>query len=290
MPPNNAMSIRTRFAPSPTGPLHLGHAESAIVAFELAHQSGGEFLLRIEDIDQNRARPEWEMQIFEDLKWLGLTWPQPIMRQSQNMAAYDAALDTLWAQGMLYVCTCTRRDIQDALSAPQEDVAPVIGPDGVIYPGTCRYQRQPIDRPKDAVLRLNMERAVQIFDTLCFEETGLNAGIHSYDSETLISQIGDVVLARKDMGTSYHLSVVVDDATQGITHVVRGADLFDATAIHVALQRVLDLPTPIYHHHALVRDEAGKRLAKRDDARAISLYRKDGLRPKDVIALSRSLV
>jgi glutamyl-Q tRNA(Asp) synthetase len=284
--------IRTRFAPSPTGPLHLGHAFSAITAHDMARAAGGAFLVRIEDIDRARSKPHWEARIFEDLAWLGLTWDGPVMRQSERLDAYGSALDTLWSRGLLYPCTCNRRDILAAAAAPQEG-APPLGPDGIVYPGTCR-DRHPRTgpRPTDTALRLDMGRACAALSAgdcaplAAFHEDGdapdLPRGSIQVDAETLIGSVGDVVLARRDMGTSYHLSVVVDDAAQAITHVTRGADLFDATAIHVILQRLLDLPTPIYHHHRLIRDEAGKRLAKRDDARAIATYRAEGLTPQDL--------
>jgi glutamyl-Q tRNA(Asp) synthetase len=271
--------MRTRFAPSPTGPLHLGHAYAAILAHDMARAAGGAFLLRIEDIDQSRARPEWEKQIYDDLAWLGLTWDGPVMRQSERMPAYRAALDRLAAQGLTYACTCTRRDIDAALAAPQEG-AVVTGPDGPLYPGTCRRARHPA---KGAALRLDISRAVALTGATRFTETGpAHAGTIETAPEAYLRQIGDIVLARRDMGTSYHLSVVIDDAAQGITHVTRGEDLFEATKIHVLLQRLLALPTPLYHHHRLIRDEIGKRLAKRDDARAIAGYRSDGATPADI--------
>ena len=274
--------LRTRFAPSPTGPLHLGHAYSATVAHDMARAAGGAFLLRIEDIDQTRARPEWEAQIYDDLRWLGLDWDGPVMRQSDRMAAYGAALDDLWARGLLYVCTCNRRDIQAAMSAPQEGV-PTHGPDGLIYPGTCRDRPQPAARPADAVLRLRLAACLAETGPLTFAETGpRHPGQIAIDPARMIAEVGDIVLARRDMGTSYHLSVVLDDAAQGITDVIRGEDLFEATQIHVLLQRILGLPTPRYHHHRLIRDADGKRLAKRDDARAIAKYRADGCTPTDI--------
>ena len=266
----------TRFAPSPTGPLHLGHAYSALLAFDMAKAAHGTFLLRIEDIDQSRARPEWEAQIYDDLTWLGLTWEEPVMRQSDRLEAYGKALDQLWDMGLLYPCSCNRRDILTAASAPQEG-APM-GPDGVIYPGTCRHKDKPVNRP-GTVLRLDMGKAAQ---SLSYWDGMTTRKKHSFTKEALISAIGDVVLARKDMGTSYHLSVVVDDAAQGITDVVRGEDLLEATPIHILLQRLLGLPSPKYHHHRLIRDETGKRLAKRDDARAISKYRAEGATPNDI--------
>lgn len=268
----------TRFAPSPTGPLHLGHAYSAVFAYDMAVRAGGQFLLRIEDIDQSRARPAWETQIYEDLTWLGLRWPDPVMRQSQRQASYDSALEDLWARGLLYPCSCTRRDIAQAASAPQEG-APLLGPDGVVYPGTCRSAPRDGPRPA-ATLRLDMAKALAICpDPISYCERATRVTIRH---EEILRSIGDPVIARRDMGTSYHLSVVVDDAAQGITDVTRGADLAEATPIHVILQGLLGLATPVYHHHRLIRDEGGKRLAKRDDARAIRLYRDQGQSPSDI--------
>ncbi|MAY88491.1 MAG: tRNA glutamyl-Q(34) synthetase GluQRS [Pseudooceanicola sp.] len=279
------MGFRTRFAPSPTGPLHLGHAYSAILAHDMATAKHGQFLLRIEDIDQSRARPEWEAQIYDDLTWLGLTWPTPVMRQSDRMAEYRAAIAKLHAKGLLYPCSCTRRDIAAATSAPQEG-APLLGPDGLIYPGTCRPDVPPERITPGQTLRLNMARAVAHVGDVSFCETGEapdgTTGAIIVGADALLESVGDVVIARRDMATSYHLSVVVDDAAQKITHVVRGQDLFDATPIHILLQRLLGLPSPVYHHHALIRDERGKRLAKRDDARAIARYREDGASAADV--------
>ena len=274
--------MKTRFAPSPTGPLHLGHAYSAILAYDMARAADGEFILRIEDIDQSRSRPKWEDLIYEDLHWLGLTWDGPIIRQSDRMAAYGAALDTLWSRGLLYPCDCTRRDITEALSAPQDGGA-TMGPDGHIYPGTCRDKSDRAGtRPKDKTLRLDIARAVLKTGSVVFDETGKDRARHTYVPEVFVRNAGDIVLARREIGTSYHLSVVVDDAAQNVTHVVRGQDLFEATKIHVVLQRLLGLLTPIYHHHKLIRDDQGKRLAKRDDARAIQTYRDAGMTPADI--------
>ncbi len=265
----------TRFAPSPTGPLHLGHAFSALTAWDLAQAAGGRFLLRIEDIDTERAKPAWEAGIYQDLQWLGLDWPHPVLRQSERGAAYAGALARLEALGVTYRCRCRRADIRAALSAPQEGV--VIGPDGPVYPGTCRGAGHD---DADAAIRLDMARALALTGPVAFSETGPERpGLHRYAGDALLRGIGDIVLARRDIGTSYHLAVTVDDAAQGITLVVRGADLFEATAVHVVLQRLLALPTPAYHHHRLIRDEQGKRLAKRDDARALSLYRAEGRSP-----------
>lgn len=294
------MAFITRFAPSPTGPLHLGHAYSAILAHDMARAEGGQFLLRIEDIDPARSRPAWEDQLVDDLTWLGLAWDAEPMRQSQRLPVYQQALDRLWGNDLLYPCTCTRRDIDLALGAPQEGVVLAEGPDGPIYPGTCRGKHcgglpcSMTSRPTDKHLRLDMS----IADGVCqhsvlhhgagswglwFTETGpANRGAVFTDRDSYRTQVGDIVLARKDFGTSYHLSVVLDDAAQGITHVIRGEDLFEATRIHVILQRLLGLPTPIYHHHRLIRDDQGKRLAKRDDARALSKYRAEGATPADI--------
>jgi glutamyl-Q tRNA(Asp) synthetase len=261
--------------------LHLGHAYAAIFAHDMARAAGGEFLLRIEDIDRQRSRREWEAAIYDDLRWLGLTWDGPVMRQSERGAAYASALDRLWAMGLLYPCTCTRRDIAAALGAPQEggaqDAVPP-GPDGPVYPGTCRPATGPEGpRPAEAHLRLDMGRALVLAGPPAFEEQGQGPGGQTgriaVSAAAMLAAVGDVVLARRDFGTSYHLSVVVDDAAQGITHVTRGEDLFDATRIHVLLQTLLKLPTPTYHHHRLIRDDTGRRLAKRDDARALSKYR-----------------
>lgn len=280
-----------RFAPSPTGPLHLGHAFSALTAWERAQAAGGRFLLRIEDIDQSRARPEWEAQIDDDLAWLGLDWPRPVLRQSDRMRSYRMVIEQLWADGMLFACTCTRREVEAALSAPQEG-APLHGPDGLIYPGTCRTHRYDGGPPpEDAALRLDMARAAERVGPVRFTETGEGpngeSGEIEVSPERMVREIGDVVLARRGWGTSYHLAVVLDDAHQHVTHVTRGRDLFEATAIHVLLQRLLSLRVPVYHHHRLIRDEAGKRLAKRDDARAIAKYRAEGATPSDIRELVR---
>jgi glutamyl-Q tRNA(Asp) synthetase len=244
----------------------------------------------MEDIDQARARAVWETQAYDDLAWFGLRWEMPVMRQSDRQPAYDDALDLLWGAGLLYPCTCTRRDIRDALDAPQEG-APH-GPDGVIYPGTCRPKTPPTGgRPRETALRLDMARAAarlatKGFGSIGFSETGpVGSFATGAALPDLADLLGDIVLARRDMGTSYHLSVVVDDAAQGITLVTRGADLGAATLIHVLLQRLLGLPTPVYHHHRLIRDDAGKRLAKRDDARAIAADRAEGRSPSDLRTL-----
>lgn len=277
---------RTRFAPSPTGPLHLGHAFAALTA-----AARGRFLLRIEDIDRSRCRPHFEAAIFEDLRWLGLAWPEPVMRQSERRAAYDAALARLAAAGLIYPCRCRRADIRAALDAPQEGAVPE-GPDGPVYPGTCRGRAMHEAGTQDAI-RLDMRRAVAALPALGtgdigFEETGevseppVRPGWHRLDAADLVETVGDAVLARPGMGVAYHLAVVVDDAAQGITEVTRGADLFGATRIHRLLQALLGLPVPRWHHHRLIRDEAGRRLAKRDDARALARYRAEGATPAEI--------
>lgn len=264
------MARVTRFAPSPTGPLHLGHAYAALVAAA----RGDRFLLRIEDIDRQRCKPEWEEAIYDDLQWLGLHYEEPVLRQSQRQPAYDAALEQLKALGLTYHCTCTRADIRAALSAPQE------GTDGPIYPGTCRNAGH-----ASGALRLNLTKALAHLGDLSFTETGTRPGLYRFTPAQLIITTGDVILSRRDIGIAYHLAVVVDDAAQGITEVTRGEDLFAATPLHVALHHLLGLPTPTYHHHALIRDAEGKRLAKRDDARALAKYRAEGATPAQIRAL-----
>ncbi len=294
------MAFVTRFAPSPTGPLHLGHAYSAILGFDMAMREGGEWQLRIEDIDRQRSRLEWEAEIYRDLEWLDLWWPEPVLRQSDRGDEYQAALERLRRDELLYGCRCSRTHIAASVSAPQEGDPPSEGPDGAIYPGHCKPPRAEwsdhlwspnyLNAPS---LRLDMTEAAKCGDWRAlqghafeFRENGQGPngerGLITFTADHLIRHVGDVVLARRGMGTSYHLSVVVDDAAQGVTDVVRGQDLFEATKIHVVLQRLLGLPTPTYHHHRLIRDDQGKRLAKRDDARALSKYRAEGATPADI--------
>ena len=268
----------TRFAPSPTGRLHLGHAYAALVAYEVARESGGQFLLRIEDTDTSRARPEYEQAIFDDLKWLGLTWEMPVMRQSERSAAYSSAIDALRAHELVYPCFCTRKEIQAEIEnmghAPH-------GPDGPIYPGTCRglddVQRSTkMEEGVPFALRLNVAKALK--------ETG---PLHWNDKkrgkiEAKPEEFGDVVLARKDTPTSYHLSVVLDDDLQDISLVTRGQDLFEATHIHRLLQELLGLKVPDYDHHPLMTDDDGKRYAKRDKSKTLKALRESGCSPEDV--------
>ncbi|WP_425038943.1 tRNA glutamyl-Q(34) synthetase GluQRS [Primorskyibacter sp. S187A] len=274
----------TRFAPSPTGPLHLGHAYSALLAHDMARAAGGRFLLRIDDLDASRSRPHWETQIYDDLAWLGLTWDNPPICQSQRFAHYTSMIVQLHGQtAAVYPCSCKRRDIQAAASAPQEGVAQ-FGPDGPIYPGTCRARAMQSRQPTDA-LRLNLDKLNGINPTT-FKELGpLHAGSHSVSLAAMRTLVGDPVLARANMAASYNLAIVFDDAMDGVTHVIRGADLFEATHVQVFLQSLLGYETPLYLHHDLIRDEAGKRLAKRDDARAIATYRAEGKTPQDIRAM-----
>jgi len=262
-----------------------------MLAHDMARAVGGKFLLRIEDIDGTRSRPHWEDKIYEDLAWLGVTWDAAPIRQSERLERYRDCLDQLWTRGLLYPCTCNRRDILASASAPQEGADPKYGPDGLVYRGTCR-NRYPRDgeRPDGVALRLDLAAAlVTVEGTLTFSETGAGprgeTGSQTIALRAMTSGIGDIVLSRKDFLGSYHISVVVDDADQSISDVIRGADLFDATQIHCLLQHLLDFPTPNYHHHRLIRDETGKRLAKRDNARDITRYRDDGLSPDDIRAL-----
>ena len=271
------MAFVTRFAPSPTGPLHLGHAYSALLNYDATQRNGGNFLLRMENTDSDRCRPEYETQIIDDLTWLGIGWDGPIHRQSEHIASYNARTEPLAARGLLYPCSCTRSDIRAALAAPQEGV------EHTVYPGTCRGRSMDSRLPGDA-LRLNLGAALQILPPIGFSETGpAHTGAHGVDPAQAMREIGDVVLNRKGEDiVAYFLASAFDDADQGITHVIRGEDLFAFTPIQVILQNLLRLPTPIYHHHRLVRDDNGKRLSKRDDARAIAKYRAEGATPADI--------
>ncbi len=266
--------IVTRFAPSPTGYLHLGHAFAALTAFRAAPHGG--FLLRIEDIDAGRCRPEFEAAIVEDLAWLGLVWPTPVLRQSDRFDAYRTALARLEGEGLLYPCFCTRKDIADAGQAPH-------GPEGLIYPGTCRHLSPQERAARIAAglpyaLRLDMAKAVQHTGALSFEERG--HGTIAADP----SAFGDIVLARKDTPTSYHLAVIIDDAHQGVTLVTRGEDLFAATHVQRLLQALLDLPTPAYAHHRLILDSEGRKFSKRDNAVTLRSRREAGTTPDEIQA------
>jgi glutamyl-Q tRNA(Asp) synthetase len=273
--------IVTRFAPSPTGYLHLGHAYSALDSWRTAREAGGKFLLRIEDIDRTRCKPEFTDAILEDLAWLGLDWDGEVRKQSEHFADYEAALDKLDMMGVIYPCFCTRAaiaaEIARAGGAPQ-------GEEGPIYPGTCRdltteERLRRIASGEGFALRLDVARALARTGPLEWEEEG--EGIIRADPELL----GDVVLARKDTPTSYHLAVTLDDALQGVTLVTRGADLFTATHIHRLLQALLALPTPRYRHHKLLTDANGTRFAKRDKALTLRALREGGKTPAEVRAM-----
>ncbi|PWR22143.1 tRNA glutamyl-Q(34) synthetase GluQRS [Zavarzinia compransoris] len=267
--------ISTRFAPSPTGGLHLGHAYAAWIAHDRARAAGGRFLVRMEDIDQTRCRPAFDAAIIEDLAWLGIMSDGPVRRQSAHFDDYRAALARLEALGVLYPCFCTRSEIAQAVGAPQ-------GPAGPLYPGTCRHltaaaRGRRLAGGQDHALRLDIAGARRIVGpALCWHDE--KAG----RQEARPEELGDVVLARKETPASYHLAVTVDDALQGITLVTRGVDLFPATHVHRLLQALLDLPVPDYAHHGLVMGEDGIRLAKRDRALTLAAMRAAGESPADL--------
>ncbi len=274
--------IVTRFAPSPTGHLHLGHALSALFAFRAAREGGGRFLLRIEDIDRTRCRPEFEAAVKEDLAWLGLTWEEPVRRQSEHFDDYRAALDRLEGMGVLYPCFCTRRQVQAEIAA--SPAAPH-GPDGPLYPGTCRALAAPERARRIAA---GVPYAIRLDAAAAIRRCG---ALHWHDHRrgrqaAAPERLGDVVLARKEVPASYHLAVTIDDALQGVTLVTRGADLFDATHVHRLLQALLDLPVPEYHHHPLLTGADGKRLAKRDRAATLRELRAAGRTPAEVLAMA----
>lgn len=277
------MTVQTRFAPSPTGKLHLGHALSALVAYDLASKNHGEFILRFEDIDHTRVRSHYYREIEEDLHWLGITWKQKPWSQLDRLKTYQKALDELRLQDLVYPCFCTRREIDDELA--QMTQAPH-GPDGSHYPGICRdlTESQINDLLKTRIpsWRLNSQKAAHLATKLTF--TDLKHG--KIEVNALL--LGDVVLARKDIGCSYHLAVCLDDAAQGITHVTRGCDLLPATHLHRVLQQLLKLPEPIYLHHELVLDEDGQRLAKRHQSQAISTLRDQGMSQAEVRSMLSS--
>jgi glutamyl-Q tRNA(Asp) synthetase len=274
------MPTTTRFAPSPTGYLHLGHAFAALTAA----RQGTRFLLRLEDIDATRCHPEYETAIFEDLSWLGLAWEQPVLRQSQRMSAYAAALKLLKSRELLYPCFCTRAEIADEIARSGD--APN-GPDGALYPGTCRHlsdaeRSEKIAANMPYALRLDAAKAAAAAGPLSFTEHG--AGPAGETGRIAVDPLlfGDVVLARKEMPSAYHLAVVVDDAFQGVDLVTRGNDLFAAAHIQRVLQALLGLPEPAYAHHRLILDETGKKFSKRDRAVTLKSMREAGVTPQDI--------
>lgn len=274
------MAFTTRFAPSPTGHLHLGHVASALRGWRMAVESGGVFLLRVEDIDTVRCRPDFIADLYTDLAWLGLSWPQPVRRQSQHMPDYRRVLDSLQARGLLYPCFCTRRDIAEAASAPHH------APDGtLVYPGTCRHMDPALRADMLAAgvphaLRLDMAATLRLSGARDLTWHELGHGPRPCQPQLF----GDVVLARKDVPASYHLCVTHDDALQGVNLVTRGEDLMAATALHRLLQHVMGWPAPCYSHHPLLCDDTGRRLAKRDGAVSIRAMRAAGMTPRQVCA------
>ena len=268
------MKLVTRFAPSPTGRLHLGHAFSALLAHDYARSRGGAFLLRIEDIDPGRSRPEHVDAIIEDLAWLGIEWDGEILFQSERLDLYREALGRLKSAGLVYPCFCTRSAIAAEIAA---SAAAPHGPDGPLYPGTCRglaeTQRERGMAAQPHAWRLDVARA-----------SALAGPLYWRDGDTEVQAepqaFGDVVLARKDAPVSYHLAVTVDDAAQGVTDVVRGRDLYAATDVHRLLQALLGLPTPLYHHHPLLLGADGRRLAKRHGAPSLRELREEGVDPR----------
>ena len=283
--------IVTRFAPSPNGRLHLGHAYSALFAARFAARHGGRFLLRIEDIDHTRAREEFVRAIVDDLRWLGLTWEEPVWRQRDRMGHYRAALKRLTGMGLLYPCFCTRRQLHAAIEGkphwPRD-------PDGApLYPGTCRHlpaaeRDERLAAGEEHAWRLDMSRALQVAGAmlngaaLSWHEEGAGPQGETGRVVADAAAFGDVVLGRKDIGVSYHVAVVIDDAAQGVTHVTRGRDLFAATAVHRLLQVLLKLPEPTYVHHRLITDDAGRKLAKRRASTPLAEWRARGMTPEDV--------
>lgn len=270
------MAFVTRFAPSPTGYLHKGHAFSALTAWQAAREHAGRFLLRIEDIDATRCKPAFEAAILEDLAWLGLDWERPVRRQSDHLADFQGALDTLRGRGLLYRCFRTRKEVLDEIGrAPHQ---PGEGPDGAVFTGAplpLPEEQALLDAGKPFAWRLSLAAAREhlgaAWDDLAFVEAG--EGLVQARPETA----GDVVLARKDVGVAYHLAVVWDDALQGVTNVIRGRDLYEATHIQRLLQALLDLPTPRYEHHRLLIGPDGKRFAKRDQSQTLRELRQGGM-------------
>jgi glutamyl-Q tRNA(Asp) synthetase len=282
-----------RFAPSPNGYLHLGHAYSAALNAEMARRQGGRFLLRIEDIDATRCRPEYEAAIFEDLHWLGLAWEEPVRRQSQHLSAYADALARLTSRGLIYPSFESRAEIARLVAERERNAPWPRDPDGVpLYPGTAKSLTPPERARRVAggepfALRLDMAAALDAAMGLPIAWTETGAGPNGETGRVAADpgEWGDAVLGRKDTPTSYHLSVVVDDALQGITHVVRGRDLFPATGLHRLLQILLVLPEPIYHHHRLILDAEGRKLSKSTCATGLRELRAGGAAPAEILSM-----
>jgi glutamyl-Q tRNA(Asp) synthetase len=277
-----------RFAPSPNGYLHLGHALSALINFDMARASGGRFLLRIEDIDQTRCRSEFEAAICEDLAWLGIAWETPVRRQSEHFEDYRAALRKLERAHLIYPSFESRTEIAALVAARDAGGSWPRDPDGApLYPGTARDLPEPDRRRRIAAgepyaVRLDMAAAIARAPALTWSESGARPQGETGVIAAAPERWGDVVLARKETPTSYHLAVVIDDAVQGITHVVRGRDLFWSTGIHRLLQSLLDLGSPLYHHHRLVLDADGRKLSKSTEATALRMLRQDGATAADI--------
>lgn len=276
-------SVITRFAPSPTGLLHEGHAFSAGIAYQRARQAAGRFLLRIEDIDATRCRPEFDAALLQDLAWLGLHWEEPVRRQAQHFGKYRAALDSLAQRGLLYPCFCTRKQVQAELA--RIGAAPHAEDGQAIYPGTCRHlasaeRAKRIAQGTSYALRLDIAAAFAGLEPLTWQDETI--GTQTVTLTSLQQSHGDVVLARKETPASYHLCVTLDDASQGVTLVTRAEDLRGATPLHRLLQALFDLPTPAYAHHPLLRDPSGERLAKRKNAPALRSRREAGEQPADL--------
>ena len=277
-----------RFAPSPNGYLHLGHALSALLNFEMARAAGGRFLLRVEDIDTARRRPEFEQAIYQDLAWLGLAWEEPVRRQCEHLDDYRAALGKLDAQGLVYPSFESRGEIARLVAEREAEAPWPRDPDGAaLYPGTAanltpaeRVRRIAAGEPY--AQRLDMAAALRRAGAMSWTETGMGPTGETRGVAANPAAWGDVILARKETPTSYHLSVVVDDARQGITHVVRGRDLFWSTSVHRLLQTLLGLPAPVYHHHRLVLDADGRKLSKSTHATALCALREEGVTPADI--------
>ncbi len=282
--PKGDMRPAFRFAPSPNGYLHIGHAYSALRNFDQARRTGGRFLLRLEDIDVERCRLEYEQAIYEDLAWLGLTWDEPVLRQSEHFPVYAKAAEYLQARGLLYPCFCSRQDISRATAVQRDWPRDPDG--GPLYPGTCRHLSEDesahrLASGQPAALRIHMAQAVsRLAHPLTWREYGEGEVVRDVLAEPLLW--GDCILARKDIATSYHIAVVVDDARQGISDIVRGKDLFDATSVHRLLQELLELPVPRYHHHDLLRDAAGQKLSKSTRAKSLRALRQEGVSAQDV--------